>query len=171
MIDFFSRLPPILYDLFLFVLTVYQCIRTAPRNWRRTPLIWVLIRDGSWAFGVVFGLYPPSCPFIASNRLSIGVFCLDGLFFYAFRGPIASTAWAYVLLSFFDFLLAHLRPSGGSSPSLHLLHVALYYICIAKPGDHLPHTSAPLAQAVACTLMTVHALYRTVSHSRRSCLE
>jgi hypothetical protein len=52
-----SRLPPLLYDLFLLVLTVYKCVQTAPSgDWRRTPLIWVLIRDGSWAFAVVLGM-------------------------------------------------------------------------------------------------------------------
>jgi hypothetical protein len=48
------RLPPILFDLLLLVMTVYKTVNTSP-NWRRTPLLWLLLRDGTWAFLVVFG--------------------------------------------------------------------------------------------------------------------
>jgi hypothetical protein len=52
------RLPPILFDLLLLVLTV----RRAP-DWRHQRLPRLLVRDGAWAFAVVFGqcaLPPPS---------------------------------------------------------------------------------------------------------------
>jgi hypothetical protein len=48
------RLPPILFDLLLLVMTVYKTINTS-FNWRRTPLLWLLLRDGTCAFLVVFG--------------------------------------------------------------------------------------------------------------------
>jgi hypothetical protein len=47
------RFPPILFDTLLLSLTVYKVLRTAPRDWRRIPLLWTVLRDGTWAFLVV----------------------------------------------------------------------------------------------------------------------
>lgn len=52
------RLPPVLFDALLLALTVYECTRG---RWRRATLPSLLLRDGVWAFALVFCARVFSC--------------------------------------------------------------------------------------------------------------
>jgi hypothetical protein len=64
------------------------------------PVLWLLLRDNSWAFIVVFGrsflLYDVSRGVSLTTTYCIGVFCLDGVFFLAVDGPVGAAVWTYV---------------------------------------------------------------------------
>jgi hypothetical protein len=89
--------PPLLYDALLLVLTIRACVHAAPRTWRRTPLLALLYSDGVAAFLAVCGvLCLLEIATARADQCLSGMFILQGVFFLALRGPLASAAWSYV---------------------------------------------------------------------------
>jgi hypothetical protein len=48
------RFSPCCFDFLLLSLTLWKSLCGAPAGWRRTPLLVLLVRDGVWAFFIVF---------------------------------------------------------------------------------------------------------------------
>lgn len=47
----------IFFQTFLFGLTAYKFVGAVRTGWREIPLLVLLMRDGTWAFLVIFGIY------------------------------------------------------------------------------------------------------------------
>jgi hypothetical protein len=128
------RLPPLCFDLALLVLTVCKIV-PGRRGWRRVPVLWLLLRDNSWAFIVVFGksflLYDVFRGISLTATYCIGVFCLDGVFFLAVDGPVGAAVWTYVSLFAIPIKLYLTFLPGGSSPLHRSRHVESYSTCTA----------------------------------------
>lgn len=54
MLTNYSRGSTIIFQFFLFGLTLYKFIEAARLGWGDVPLIVLLVRDGTWAFFLLF---------------------------------------------------------------------------------------------------------------------
>ncbi|KAL0955992.1 hypothetical protein HGRIS_002169 [Hohenbuehelia grisea] len=64
----------ILFQIFLFGLTAYQFFVAVRSGWGNVPLIELLMRDGTWAFGLLFAVVvAESCLYALSNHAYAGV--------------------------------------------------------------------------------------------------
>ncbi|KAF6748843.1 hypothetical protein DFP72DRAFT_554594 [Ephemerocybe angulata] len=57
---------PIAYQVFLFALTIYKFYQSAKAGWGDVPILQLIMRDGTWAFAVLFGV-------LASEALLYGL--------------------------------------------------------------------------------------------------
>ena len=56
MLHLFSRVPNLIFDTFLFILVAVRFIRMRMEGGMRgAPLLVVFVRDGTWAFVLMFG--------------------------------------------------------------------------------------------------------------------
>jgi hypothetical protein len=76
----------------LLVLTIRECGRG---RWRRAALPTLLLRDGTWAFVVVFGMSRVSVRDRRAAHAAAGAFGMQGLFFLVVSGPLAGVAWPW----------------------------------------------------------------------------
>jgi hypothetical protein len=173
----FCRLPITLYDLFLLVLTIYKCIEAAPRSWRRIPLIWILIRDGSWAFALVFGQYPMfPRPYLTLHvckqaiSLSTESYCLSSTI------QLHPPHWCMSPYSSY-FICSHLlSPSDGNLPCAPSQHATLYFTSTTKLQFRpliLMHVQTPVLAGLGSTagIETLSPLCQRGLLSQCSCLE
>lgn len=49
------RLSPLVFEAYLFALTMYAFCRSVMRNLGKRSILYVFVRDGTWAFIIVFG--------------------------------------------------------------------------------------------------------------------
>ncbi|TFY77004.1 hypothetical protein EWM64_g7007, partial [Hericium alpestre] len=67
------------FETILFGLTLVKFVQAVRRGWGRTPVVTVLMRDGTWAFALVFV-----------------VVVINGLFYIGLDGSISAVAYAFV---------------------------------------------------------------------------
>ena len=58
----------VLFETVLFVLTLVKFLVALRNGWGRTPVIYLLVRDGTWAFILIFG--SPTSSFLAIHFLT-----------------------------------------------------------------------------------------------------
>ena len=49
------RLSSLVFETFLFVLTLYAFFQNVKREYGKHSILFVFIRDGTWAFAIIFG--------------------------------------------------------------------------------------------------------------------
>jgi hypothetical protein len=65
------------FETVLFVLTLFKFLVALRNGWGRTPVIYLLVRDGTWAFILIFGSYASS--FLALHFLAYPCTTSDAL--------------------------------------------------------------------------------------------
>lgn len=60
------RAAAIIYELFLFTLTLIKFVHALRTGWSDTPVLQLLMRDGSWAFGLIFRTLIPLLSLLCS---------------------------------------------------------------------------------------------------------
>ena len=45
------------FEALLFMLTIYKLVETLYHGWGTTPVLTVIVRDGTWAFAMIFRVY------------------------------------------------------------------------------------------------------------------
>ncbi|EPQ49796.1 hypothetical protein GLOTRDRAFT_51577, partial [Gloeophyllum trabeum ATCC 11539] len=48
-------LPSVSFETLLFALTLFKCYQYQRLGWRRSPILRQFVRDGTWAFALIFG--------------------------------------------------------------------------------------------------------------------
>jgi hypothetical protein len=92
-----NSVAPILYEFLLLVLTGIKCVRSARNARSRTPLLSLILRDGTWAFFAVFGTSSArSLTSYMRSTVSTVCFILNGVFYVAISGPRNAFFFAYV---------------------------------------------------------------------------
>ncbi|PPQ98796.1 hypothetical protein CVT24_003354 [Panaeolus cyanescens] len=77
----------IAFQTFLFIITLYKFIQAARSGWGDVPLIVLLVRDGTWAFFMLFAIYAgQGFVFLLSNKAYSGVLYAWILTAFSFAG-------------------------------------------------------------------------------------
>jgi hypothetical protein len=95
------RVTPVVFEAFLLALTLHKCVQSLRRH--RTPIIALLVRDGTWAFLAIFRMYnltalTYSVFEIMLTSLSV-VFILNGICFLSMQDARSAIlyAWLYTV--------------------------------------------------------------------------
>ncbi|KAI0048459.1 hypothetical protein FA95DRAFT_1038106 [Auriscalpium vulgare] len=70
----------VLFETMLFILTLFKFIRAFQTGWGRTPVITLLMRDGTWAFALIFA-----------------TLCVNGAFYLGTTSPLTSVAFPWLI--------------------------------------------------------------------------
>ena len=78
----YRRASSLIFQSALFSLTLYKFIQAARLGWRNVPLMILLLRDGTWAFLLLFGkgiLHRSPYPYFSSTVIYVGQISMAGL--------------------------------------------------------------------------------------------
>lgn len=89
----------VLFETILFVLTLFKFLVALRNGWGRTPVVYLLVRDGTWAFILIFG--SPTCFFPAIllylHTQSVTLCVNAGFYLGAGNSAIAAIAFPWLL--------------------------------------------------------------------------
>ena len=89
------------FETVLFVLTLFKFIVALRNGWGRTPVLFLLVRDGTWAFILIFGsrrLSIPSGLFTLLSSSRTVTLCVNaGFYLGAGNSAISSIAFPWLL--------------------------------------------------------------------------